>query len=185
MSMPTLRYPMLRLIKKTLARFIDFVGLLVALTLLGLLFTIFHNVIMRYFFDGGTIGMQELEWHLFSCVFLFGIGYSLKENTHVRVDVFYEHFGEKAQAIINIIGTLVFLMPFSVLVIYYGIDFSKEAYALNETSGDPGGLPYRWLIKGAIPASFTFTVLCGLYVIIEQLDILMGHPSPNNNPPTV
>mgnify|MGYP000462921121 CR=1 FL=1 len=174
---------MLYLVKSALARFIDFIGLLVAFTMLALLTNIFYNVIMRYLFNDVSIGMQELEWHLFSCVFLFGIGYSLKENAHVRVDVFYEHFGAKAQAIINILGTLIFLVPFSALVVYYGIDYSQEAYSLNEMSGDPGGLSYRWIIKAAIPASFTFTILCGIYVILEQVDTLFGHPTPHNNPP--
>ncbi len=174
---------MLQLLKNSLSRFIDFVGLLVALCMLVLLVTIFYNVVMRYLFNDVSIGMQELEWHLFSCLFLFGIGYSLKENAHVRVDVFYEKFGAKAQAIINILGTLVFLIPFSALVIYYGIDYSKESYALNEMSGDPGGLPHRWVIKGAIPLSFGFTIICGLYLIIEQIDALYGNTTYHKNDP--
>lgn len=174
---------MLHLLKNSLSRFIDFVGFLVALSMLVLLVTIFYNVVMRYLFNDVSIGMQELEWHLFACLFLFGIGYSLKENAHVRVDVFYENFGVKAQAIVNIIGTLVFLIPFSALVIYYGIDYSKEAYALNEMSGDPGGLPHRWVIKGAIPLSFVFTIICGVYLIVEQIDTLLGHPTYHKNEP--
>jgi len=174
---------MLNLIKNNLSRFIDFVGLMVALSILLLLATIFYNVVMRYLFNDVSIGMQELEWHLFSCLFLFGIGYSLKENAHVRVDVFYERFGEKAQAIVNIVGTLLFLTPFSALVIYYGIDYSREAYELNEMSGDPGGLPYRWIIKGVIPLSFSFTIICGVYVILEQIDTLLGHPTSHENLP--
>jgi len=165
---------MLGIIKKSLARFIDVVGLLVALCMLALLLTIFFNVMMRHFFvefDVG-VGAQELEWHLFSCLFLFGIGYCLKEDAHVRVDVFYEKFGAKTRAMINIVGTLIFLVPFSVLVVYYGIDFTMESFELGEKSGDPGGLHYRWLIKGAIPLSFMFTIICGVYVIVDQLETL-------------
>lgn len=172
---------MLLLLKKILGRLIDGIGILTALCMLALLFTIFYNVVMRYLFNDGSIGMQELEWHLFSCVFLFGIGYSLKENSHVRVDVLYEKFGPRVQAMINIIGTFIFLVPFSALVIYYGIDFSKEAYNLNEMSGDPGGLPHRWIIKGAIPLSFSFTTLCGLYVVLEQLLVLTSSSSQHNS----
>lgn len=150
-------------------------GVLIAIVMLMMLFTIFYDVVMRYLFNDVSIGMQELEWHLFSCVFLFGVGYSLKENAHVRVDIFYENLSTKAQAVINILGTLIFLIPFCALVIYYGIDFVKESYQLNETSADPGGLPYRWLIKAAIPASFSFTILCGFYVILDQIDLLRGH----------
>ncbi|MDP2562629.1 TRAP transporter small permease subunit [Psychrobium sp. 1_MG-2023] len=176
---------MFTLVKSSLARFIDFVGLLVAITMLLLLLNIFINVVMRYLFNDVSIGMQELEWHLFSCLFLFGIGYSLKENAHVRVDVIYENLGEKAQAIINIVGTLLFLVPFSALIVHYGLDFSKEAYDMNEMSGDPGGLPHRWIIKGAIPVSFMFTLLCGVYVIVEQIDLLRGNKTPHDNNPAV
>ena len=174
---------MLKFVKNSLSRFIDFVGLLVSLTMLLLLANIFYDVVMQYVFNDIDIGMQELEWHLFSCLFLFGVGYTLKENAHVRVDVIYEKLSIKAQAMINILGTLLFLTPFSLLVIYYGFDYRKEAYMLGETSGDPGGLPHRWLIKGAIPASFCFTVLCGLYVIVEQIELLRDNAVDDNNPP--
>lgn len=176
---------MFTILKTALGRFIDMMGVVIALIMLLMLFNIFYDVVMRYLFNDVSIGMQELEWHLFSCVFLFGIGYGLKENSHVRVDVIYENLGQKAQAIINIVGTLIFLIPFSILVIYYGIDYTAESYQLNEQSGDPGGLPYRWLIKASIPASFGFTVLCGLYVIFEQLDILRGKSILHHNPPAV
>ena len=172
-------------LKLSLARFIDMMGVAIALVLLLMLFNIFYDVLMRYLFNDISIGMQELEWHLFSCVFLFGIGYSLKENAHVRVDIFYEKLNVKTQAIINIVGTFIFLVPFSVLVIYYGIDYVSESYQLNEQSGDPGGLPYRWLIKATIPVSFSFTLLCGLYVILEQIDALRGHSTTHDNPPAV
>jgi len=163
---------MLIFLRDSLAKFIDVIGLLVSMTVLLLLGTIFYNVVMRYLFNDVDIGYQELEWHLFSCMFLFGIGYSLKENAHVRVDVIYENLGIKVQAWINIIGTLILLTPICLLVIYYGYDFTKEAYEMNEMSGDPGGLTHRWIIKGAIPASFAFTVLCGCYVLLEQLVII-------------
>jgi len=164
--------------KMLLGRFIDGVGLLVALCVLALLLNIFYNVMVRYFFielDMG-VGMQELEWHLFSCLFLFGIGYTLKDNSHVRVDVFYENFSQNTQALINIAGTLVFLIPFCALVAYYGIDFTMESYDINEQSGDPGGLPYRWLIKATIPLSFSFTLVCGVYVILEHIETLLSPP---------
>lgn len=159
-------------LRDLLAKIIDLFGILVTASVLFLLGTIFYNVLMRYLFNDGSIGMQELEWHIFACMFLFGIGYSLKENAHVRVDIIYEKLGLKAQAWINLIGTIVLLVPISVLIVYYGYDFAKEAYDSNEMSGDPGGLTHRWVIKAAIPASFSFTLLSGLYVILEQLVIL-------------
>ena len=172
-------------IKTALERVIDMMGVIVALVMLLMLFNIFYDVVMRYLFNDVSIGMQELEWHLFSCVFLFGIGYSLKENAHVRVDIIYEKLGVKTQAIINIIGTLLLLMPFCALVLYYSIYFVAESYQLGEKSGDPGGLLYRWLIKATIPVSFGFTLLCALFVIFEQIDILRGKSIIHHNPPAV
>ena len=174
---------MLNRLQYGLRRFIDGVGVIIAVLMLLMLANVFIDVVMRYLFNDVSIGMQEMEWHLFATMFLFGIGYSLKENAHVRVDMIYERLGEKAQAMINILGTLVFLVPFSLLVIHYGLDFSREAYELGETSGDPGGLPHRWLIKAAIPGSFAFTLLCGLYVILEQLQLLRGKHISHHNPP--
>lgn len=159
-------------LRDLLAKIIDFVGVLVACSVIVLLATIFYNVVSRYLFDDVDIGLQELEWHLFACMFLFGIGYSLKENAHVRVDIIYEKLGVKTQAIINLVGTIALLIPISLLIIYYGYEFANEAYQSGEQSGDPGGLTHRWIIKGAIPASFCFTVLCGIYVIVEQLVVL-------------
>ncbi|MGB0833383.1 MAG: TRAP transporter small permease subunit [Psychrobium sp.] len=159
-------------LRDLLAKIIDFVGVLVACSVIVLLATIFYNVVSRYLFDDVDIGLQELEWHLFACMFLFGIGYSLKENAHVRVDIIYEKLGVKTQAIINLVGTIALLIPISLLIIYYGYDFANEAYQSGERSGDPGGLTHRWIIKGAIPASFCFTVLCGIYVVVEQLVVL-------------
>ncbi|OIQ47021.1 MAG: C4-dicarboxylate ABC transporter [Gammaproteobacteria bacterium MedPE] len=165
---------MIIFLKDLLGKVIDFVGILVACSVITLLGTIFYNVVNRYLFDDVDIGLQELEWHLFACMFLFGMGYSLKENAHVRVDVIYEKLGKKAQAAINLFGTLTLLIPISLLIIYYGYDFANEAFLSNERSGDPGGLTHRWIIKGAIPASFCFTILCAIYVILEQLNILTG-----------
>lgn len=165
-------------LRDLLAKVIDFVGVLVASSVIVLLGTIFYNVVNRYLFDDVDIGLQELEWHLFACMFLFGIGYSLKENAHVRVDIIYEKLGVKIQALINLVGTLVFLIPISLLIIYYGYEFANEAYQSGERSGDPGGLTHRWIIKGAIPASFCFTVLCGIYVIVEQLIVLTRDEKP-------
>lgn len=172
---------MLILVKHVLEKIINFVGLLASLSVLVLLLTICYNVIMRRFFNDVDIGYQEFQWHVFSCMFLFGIGYSLKENAHVRVDVIYEKLGVKAQAWINLLGTFILLVPISLLIIEYGYDFAKEAYDSNERSGDPGGLSHRWIIKAAIPASFAFTLLCAMYVVIEQILIIRQKDSSTNS----
>jgi TRAP-type mannitol/chloroaromatic compound transport system permease small subunit len=142
--------------------FSTLVGKIAALLLLLLIANVFYDVIMRYLFNDVSIGMQEMEWHLYASIFLLGISYTLSQNAHVRVDLIYERLNPKKQAFIDISGTLVFLIPFCALIAWYGIGFAQEAYALGEKSGDPGGLPYRWLIKAMIPLSMIFVLISSI-----------------------
>ncbi|SMM98645.1 TRAP dicarboxylate transporter, DctQ subunit, unknown substrate 6 [uncultured Candidatus Thioglobus sp.] len=116
---------------------------------------------MRYVFNNTLIGLQELEWHLFSGLFLLGIAYTLQNDAHVRMDIFYDKFSPKKQAWINIIGFVIFIIPISVLIVYNGFDFAYQSYLLNEQSGDPGGLKYRFIIKSVIPISFILVIISG------------------------
>ncbi|MBW5289947.1 MAG: TRAP dicarboxylate transporter, DctQ subunit, unknown substrate 6 [Candidatus Ruthia sp. Apha_13_S6] len=103
-----------------------------------------------------------MGWHLFSAMFLLGISYTLKNDAHVRVDIFYANLNVKRQAWINLIGFVIFILPISVLIIYNSVDFSYQAFLLSKQSGDPGSLPYRFIIKGVIPLSFILLVISGL-----------------------
>ena len=159
-------------------RFSDAIGNFSAVLLLLLVLNIFYDVIMRYVFNDVSIGMQELEWHLYSLMFLLGIAYSLKTNSHVRVDFIYDQLSPGKRAVIDIGGTLFFLLPFGLLVTYYGIGFAHESYSLGERSGDPGGLPYRWLIKSAIPLSFICVMISSIGFMLRALNSALGlHPS--------
>ncbi len=149
-------------LEQLINKFSNVIGTIAAFLLLGLLANVFYDVIMRYLFNDVSIGMQELEWHLYATIFLLGITYTLKENAHVRVDVIYEHLSPKKQAFIDISGTLFFLLPFCLLVAYYGIAFAQESYSLGESSGDPGGLPHRWIIKSMISLSFSFVIIASI-----------------------
>lgn len=155
-----------------LGRFIDMVGYFAAGLLLLMMLNIFTDVVMRYFFKNVNIGMQELEWHLYGAMFMFGIGYTLKEDAHVRVDVIYDRLSVKKKAWINIIGAVLFTIPFSVIMVYYGFGFTYEAFEMGEGSADPGGLPYRWIIRSVIPVSFVYLLVCLVHVILVQIQIL-------------
>lgn len=122
---------------------------------------VFLDVVLRYVFNNTLIGLQELEWHLFSGLFLLGIAYTLQNDAHVRMDIFYDKFSPKKQAWINIIGFVIFIIPISVLIVYNGFDFAYQSYLLNEQSGDPGGLKYRFIIKSVIPISFILVIISG------------------------
>ncbi|MGD8526400.1 MAG: TRAP transporter small permease subunit [Thioalkalispiraceae bacterium] len=156
-------------------RFSEILGKFSAVLFLLLLLNVFYDVIMRYLFNDVSIGMQELEWHLYATIFMLGIPYTLFKDGHVRVDIFYEKFSVRKQAWIDLIGCLVLLVPFTLLVAWYGVDFMLEAYELGERSGDPGGLPYRWIIKGVIPFAFVAVFISGLGLILKSINTLLGH----------
>lgn len=152
-------------------------GILAAAAMILLLLNVFYDVVMRYGFNDVSIGMQELEWHLFSCVFLLGIPYAIQQNAHVRVDIFYDRWQDQTKAWVNLIGTLVLILPFIVIVTVYSYDFAYEAYDMGEGSGDPDGLPHRWIIKGLIPTSFVLIGMASLGMITGALKVLIGKES--------
>jgi len=169
---------MLLRLEKIFDRFSNLMGWIAGVLNLVMLLNVFYDSIMRYFFNTGSIAMQEMEWHLFAMVFLFGIAYGLKEDGHVRVDVLYDRFSPQWKAIVNIGGTLLFLLPLSVLIVEGSVWYVHEAYTSGEISGDPGGLPYRWLIKLVIPASFVFLIVSATGFIIRNVNILRGASKP-------
>ena len=156
---------------------ISWAGLPAVLNLV-MLVNVFYDSIMRYFFKTGSIAMQEMEWHLFSIVFLFGIAYTLKEDGHVRVDILYDHFSPPWKAIVNIGGTLLFLIPLSVLISKVRSGIVHEAYQSGEISGDPGGLTHRWLIKAVIPASFVFLIISAIGFMLRNINIFAATKRP-------
>lgn len=152
---------------------INRVGKIVAWLLILMIFNVLIDVVMRYSFNYSSVGMQEMEWHLFSVVILFGLGYALKEEAHVRVDFLYDNFSPKTKAYINIFGTLLFLFPFALLIIFGSHEYVMDAYTSQEISEDPGGLTHRWIIKAMIPAGFMFLFFSGVTYILKNIIILV------------
>lgn len=159
----------------------DIIGHVTAGLMVLMMLNVFYDVIMRYFFNTGSIAMQEMEWHLFSMVILLGISYSLKEDGHVRVDVIYDRLAVKKKALINIIGAFVFLIPFSIFIGTGSFGFVMEAYASGEISGDPGGLTHRWIIKAFIPLAFYLLVFVSIGFIIKNINLYRGEHNPHKH----
>jgi len=157
---------------KVIGKIIDVLGNFCSLLMVLMILNVFYDVIMRYFFNDVSIGMQELEWHLFAAMFMFGIAYTLKEDAHVRVDIFYDAMPKRKQAFINIFGALIFALPITVLICYYSIDYTLEAYSMGEGSGDPGGLPHRWIVRSVIPISSVFLILAIIHVVLSHIQVL-------------
>ena len=128
-----------------------------------------YDATVRYVFSGGSIALQELEWHLFDVIILFGIAYTLKRDAHVRVDILYSSFSQKTKALVNIVASLFFILPFSLLLIYIGVEFVHLSFVQNEASSNPGGLEYRYLVKALLPLSFLFLLLQAISNIKKDL----------------
>lgn len=135
---------------------------------------VFVDVVMRYAFKMSFVFTQELEWHLFAFIFLMGAGYTLLKDGHVRVDIFYQRCSRKTQAWINFLGVIFFLIPGCYMVIATSLPFVYNAWAVMEGSPDPGGIPYRFVLKSCIPAGFVLILLQGLSLGIKSLLTILG-----------
>ncbi len=136
---------------------------------------ILFNVSGRYWFDFNIIGLQELEWYLFSMVFLLSMGYVIRTDGHVRVDMLREKMSWRLQFLLDVFGTFFFIIPFCGLIVYHSLDFVSASYAIGEVSVNPGGLPMVWLIKGLIPVAFSITILGALAHGLETIMALRGN----------
>ena len=149
----------------------EWVGKTASWLVLALVLLICYDVTMRYLFQQGSVALQELEWHLFALIFLLGSAYTLKHDEHVRVDIFYQSrfVSDKQRAWINIIGTLLFLLPFCVLILITAWPFVENSFYYNEGSPDPGGLPYRFILKGSLLIAFGLLVLQGFSGLLKNV----------------
>lgn len=143
---------------KTVSWFVLFLTLLTA-----------WDVMARYLFMSGSVALQELEWHIFAIIFLLAAGYTLKNNGHVRVDIFYSRLSKKGRAIVDLFGSLFFLLPFCVMMIYASSGFVESSFAVRESSGDPGGLPARYILKAMIPTGFLLLLIQGVSQIATSI----------------
>jgi TRAP-type mannitol/chloroaromatic compound transport system permease small subunit len=130
--------------------------------LLVLLIVIVLNVVLRYAFGEGRIEFEEIQWHLYSTGFLLGLGYTLKADAHIRVDVLHARLSLRARAWIELYGILLLLLPFIVLVLVFSVPFVASSWQLSEISVSPGGLPMRWVIKAMLPAGFVLLLIAAL-----------------------
>lgn len=127
-----------------------------------LLAVIVANVVLRYVFGEGRIEFEEVQWHVYATGFLLGLGYALKADAHIRVDVLHERFSPTLAAWVELYGILLLLLPFIAVVLIFSVPFVRTSFAFGEISSSPGGLPYRWAIKAMLPLGFLLLLVAAL-----------------------
>ena len=131
------------------------------------------NAMIRYTFHIGSNAWLEIQWYLFGAVFLLASAYTLRRNEHVRIDVVVSRFSKRTQVWIDLLGFLLFLMPVTLLVLYYGIPFAWESIRNQEMSSNAGGL-IVWPAKLLVPVGFLMLALQGFSEIVKRIGFLMG-----------
>jgi TRAP-type mannitol/chloroaromatic compound transport system permease small subunit len=136
------------------------------------------NAIVRKIFDWSSNSLLEGQWYLFSAVFLLCAGYTLLKNEHVRIDIIAGRLTPKAQAWIDILGTIFFLMPMAILIMALSWPYFMRAYTEGEISGSAGGL-ILWPARLLLPIGFALLVLQGLSELVKRIAFVAGKgPDP-------
>lgn len=115
----------------------------------------------------------EIQWYMFSVIFLLGAAYGLKHDVHVRVDIMYSRLSRKGRAWLDLAGSVLFLVPFSVMMLWVSWPAIRSSWSIREVSPDPGGLA-RYPVKALIIVSFVLLLLQAVSQILKQVDILRG-----------
>ncbi|WP_097460427.1 TRAP transporter small permease subunit [Mangrovitalea sediminis] len=138
-----------------------------------------YNASARYL--GNLIGRNlssnaylELQWYLFGAIFMLGASYTLRHDAHVRVDILYSRLSTKGKAWIDLLGTLLFLLPFCILVLWLSWDWVAFSWKIHEMSSDPSGLA-RYPIKTVVPVAFAMLILQGISQLIKAVGVITGH----------
>ncbi len=158
-------------IRQRIERFIDLTGRATSWLALVIVVLMASNVLLRYLFSAGTVWAQELEWHLLAPLILFGMSYALLHGEHVRVDVLYANFSARNKLLVDLLSA-VLCIAISVAVIWLSIHYVQQSFVINEQSSDPGGLPYRWLLKSLIPIGFIFLIVQCVAIVLGTLEKL-------------
>lgn len=139
------------------------------------------NAVVRYAFNNSSNAWLEVQWYLFSAVFLLCSGYTLLKNEHIRIDVVVGRFTPRTQAWIDVIGTVLFLMPMAAVILWLSVPVFVHSLTGMEQSSDAGGL-IRWPVKLLIPLGFSLLLLQGLSELIKKIAFLTGAVAVDSAP---
>jgi TRAP-type mannitol/chloroaromatic compound transport system permease small subunit len=159
---------------------LDRLGSLFSWVWIALIAVIVLAVVLRFAFGIGRIELEELQWHLYAFGFLAGIVACAGRDRHVRVDVFRERMTQRARDWIDLYGVLLFQLPLIALVLWSALPFVLESFASSEKSASPGGLPYRWILKAALPTFFGLLAFTAIARVRHLSRRLLNEPNPSD-----
>lgn len=161
-------------IAAALDRTVSVFGRIAAWAIVPLVVVVIFDVISRRFFVVGSTELQELEWHLHAVLFMFCLGYGYLREAHVRVDLLSNHFSKRARHWIELLGSLLFLIPFCAVVIYFGVTLTYSSFLDGETSASATGLTHRWIIRSVIPLGTLVLLLSAISSILKSVAAIAG-----------
>ena len=168
---------LLRILKTSLSaveKFTEVTGRFISWATLTMVILVVLVVITRYFLGLGSIALQESVTYLHCLVFMMGFAFTLKHDGHVRVDIFYRGFSPRRKALVNLIGALLFLIPFCLLIFFTSWDYVLSSWVIRETSAENNGLPFIYLLKTLMLLMPVTLLLQGIAEIIRSGLILSG-----------
>lgn len=152
---------------RTIDRLTDRIGRFLSWITVLLVVLVTVDVLLRYAFAASPVWLRELQWQLFALLFLGAGAYTLRHDKHVRVDLFYGRFAPADRARVNGWGSLLFLLPWTAVLVWYGYDAALSAWRVGEGSPNPGGLPAWYVVKSAVPLGMALLFLQGLAEVIR------------------
>jgi TRAP-type mannitol/chloroaromatic compound transport system permease small subunit len=150
------------------------VGWLFLVTTLVIIFDVLSRKFGFQIPGMGSTRLQELEWHLHAALFSFWLGVGYIRNTHVRIDVAMTKASPRTHALIELLGCLIFAIPYCVIAIYFAADFAWISFVDNEGSESANGLPYRWIPKSFILIGLVLLLAAVLSVLMRVIVFLFG-----------
>lgn len=178
----------MRALQRQLDNLAEWTGRIAAWLALGLVLVTFTVVVLRYGFSFNAftfdvlgrsfeirlITLQESALYLHASLFLLAAAYTLKQDAHVRVDIFYRRFNSEARAWVDLSGALFLLLPFCLFLLWVSWEYVETAWTLREGSPEAGGLPYVYLLKTLMPVSAILITLQGLSQVLASLLTLLA-----------
>ena len=149
------------------------VGLSISWALLAAVLICAGNALVRYSLNISSNAWLEIQWYLFGAIFLLASSYTLKRNEHVRIDVVVGRFSKRTQVWIDVFGFILFLLPATLLILYFAMPFAMESIRSQEMSSNAGGL-IVWPAKLLIPVGFLMLSLQGISELIKRIGFLVG-----------